>query len=62
MLNKNGINVKLIKVYTISASVGVDKLALMKECEKDALDAGGTIVSVTDENHLVIIKAEMPMK
>lgn len=62
MLTKNGINERLVKIYTISVPIGGDKLEFMKECEQDALNSGGTIISVVEENNMVIIKAEMPMK
>ena len=62
MLNNPCISKKTVKIYTISVGIGEDKLALMNECEKDALAEGGTIISVKDENHMVIIQAEMPLK
>lgn len=62
MLKKNGLDIRLVKIYTISVPIGGDKLELMKDCEQDALNSGGTIISVAEENNMVIIKAEMPMK
>ena len=46
MLKKNGIDERLIKIYTISVPIGKNKLDLMQECEQDALNSGGTIISV----------------
>lgn len=64
MLNKN-VTQRLIKIYTLSLSLGMsdqEKLRIMKECQNDALKGGGTIISVEEQNNIIVIKAEMPMQ